>query len=60
MRRQLRDFLSSESGATSIEYGMVAGMISLGIIPIVIGISEEVDTMYTSILDAFGYARSNR
>lgn len=57
MKRYCSEFWRDQSGATAIEYGMVAGMISLGIIPLLMGISGEVVSMYQSVLDAFGFAR---
>jgi pilus assembly protein Flp/PilA len=45
----LRRFLRDESGATAIEYGLIAAGISLAIISIVNGIGTNLRTKFTSI-----------
>jgi pilus assembly protein Flp/PilA len=42
-------FLADESGATAIEYGLIAAGISLAIIAIVNGIGSNLNTMFNSI-----------
>jgi pilus assembly protein Flp/PilA len=49
MTRIFREFLADESGATAIEYGLIAAGISLAIIAIVNGLGTKLNTMYTSI-----------
>jgi len=41
--------LSDESGATGIEYGLIAAGISLAIIAIVNGLGARLNTKFTSI-----------
>ena len=45
----LRAFLRDESGATAIEYGLIAAGISLAIISIVNGLGTNLRTKFTSI-----------
>jgi pilus assembly protein Flp/PilA len=45
----LHRFLRDESGATAIEYGLIAAGISLAIISIVNGVGTNLRTKFTSI-----------
>jgi pilus assembly protein Flp/PilA len=45
----LKKFLADESGATAIEYGLIAAGISLVIIAAVNGIGDKLNTTFTSI-----------
>jgi pilus assembly protein Flp/PilA len=47
--KTLRAFLADESGATAIEYGLIAAGISLAIIAIINGIGTRLNTKFTSI-----------
>ena len=49
MRRRFTKFWSNESGATAIEYGLIAAGISLAIIAIVNSLGGTVNTNFTSI-----------
>ena len=49
MKRILRNFIADESGATAIEYGLIAAGISLAIIAIINGIGTKLSTKFTSI-----------
>jgi pilus assembly protein Flp/PilA len=40
MRRQLKAFLKNESGATAVEYGLIAASISVIIITVVQGVGS--------------------
>jgi pilus assembly protein Flp/PilA len=42
-------FLRDESGATAIEYGLIAAGISLAIIAVVNGLGAKLNTKFTSI-----------
>jgi pilus assembly protein Flp/PilA len=46
---KLRAFLKDESGATAIEYGLIAAGISLVIIAVVNGIGTKLNTTFSSI-----------
>ena len=45
----LLKFLRDETGATAIEYGLIAAGISLAIISIVDGLGTRLNTKFTSI-----------
>lgn len=45
----IKKFLSNESGATAIEYGLIAAGISLAIIAVVNGLGTSLNTQFTSI-----------
>lgn len=45
----IRKFLGDESGATAIEYGLIAAGISLAIIAVVNGLGTGLNTQFTSI-----------
>jgi len=49
LKRILKQFLSNESGATAIEYGLIAAGISLAIIAVVNGLGSNLNTKYTDI-----------
>jgi pilus assembly protein Flp/PilA len=42
-------FLKNESGATAIEYGLIAAGISVAIITVVNGLGTKLNTTFTSI-----------
>jgi pilus assembly protein Flp/PilA len=45
----VRRFAKDESGATAIEYGLIAAGIALIIIPVIKGIGSNLNTKFTSI-----------
>ena len=49
MKQLATRFLKDESGATAIEYGLIAAGISLAIIAIVNGIGTNLNTKFTAI-----------
>ena len=49
MKQNLLRFLSDESGATAIEYGLIAAGIALAIIAVVNGLGTNLNTQFTSI-----------
>lgn len=49
MKRRFLDFLSDNSGATAIEYGLIAAGIALAIITVVNGLGTNLNNQYTSI-----------
>jgi pilus assembly protein Flp/PilA len=48
----LRNFLSNESGATAIEYGLIAAGISVAIITVVAGLGSKLNATFTSVQTA--------
>ena len=49
MNYSLLKFISDESGATAIEYGLIAAGIALAIIAVVNGLGSNLNTMFSSI-----------
>jgi pilus assembly protein Flp/PilA len=49
LKRSILNFLSDQSGATAIEYGLIAAGISLAIIAAVNGLGTNLNTQFTSI-----------
>jgi len=49
MTNIIRKFIKDESGATAIEYGLIAAGISLVIIAAVNGIGSKLNTKFTAI-----------
>ena len=49
MNKLFSKFLSDESGATAIEYGLIAAGISLAIIAVVNGVGSNLSDKFTSI-----------
>lgn len=49
MKNILEKFWTDESGATAIEYGLIAAGISLAIIAVVNGIGSNLNTKFNSI-----------
>ena len=49
MVQVFKNFLADESGATAIEYGLIAAGISLAIIAVVNGIGAKLNTRFLAI-----------
>jgi pilus assembly protein Flp/PilA len=49
MKNLIARFVKDESGATAIEYGLIAAGISLAIIAIVNGLGTNLNTKFTDI-----------
>jgi pilus assembly protein Flp/PilA len=49
MKNLLACFMKDESGATAIEYGLIAAGISLAIIAVVNGLGTNLNTRFTAI-----------
>ncbi len=49
MKRTFLNFLSDQSGATAIEYGLIAAGISLAIIAVVNGLGTSLNDKFSSI-----------
>jgi pilus assembly protein Flp/PilA len=57
-RTKIRDFLADETGATAIEYGLIAGGIFLAIVPPMAAMTSNLDATYHDILQYFTDIRS--
>ena len=49
MKNLVSRFMKDESGATAIEYGLIAAGISLAIIAVVNGLGTNLNTKFTDI-----------
>jgi len=52
MRRRLVAFLGDESGATAIEYGVIAAGIALAILPVITGVGSHLKSTFQAISTA--------
>jgi len=52
MRRLLKDFFNDQSGATSIEYAIIAGGLSIVILAAVNGVGTAVNTKFDAVSTA--------
>ena len=52
MLRIIRHFLRDVKGATAIEYGLIAALVSVGVAGFILPLSDLVVTMYTMAADA--------
>ena len=55
----LRAFAADESGATAIEYGLIAALIAVGIIAALSSLRDSVVNLYTTISTALTTANAN-
>ena len=49
MRNLIKSFAKDESGATAIEYGLIAALLSVAIIAAISSVRDELDATYTGI-----------
>ena len=49
MKKLILRFLKDDSGATAIEYGLIAAGISIAIIAVVNGLGTKLNTKFSSI-----------
>ena len=56
MKNLVTRFAKDESGATAIEYGLIAAGISVAIITVVQGLGTQLNTTFTAVKTALGTA----
>lgn len=56
MKDQIVQFLRDEEGATAIEYGLIAGVIAVGILISLQGVREAIITLFDDIKTKLGTA----
>ncbi len=56
MKSLFSSFVADESGATAIEYGLIAAGISVAIIAVVQGLGTQLNTTFTSVTTALSTA----
>ena len=54
VRAKLREFVRSDSGATAIEYGLIAGLIAVVIIASVGVVGTELLDLFNAIITGLG------
>ena len=57
--RLVRDFIRNDSGATAIEYGLIAGMIAVGILIALTAFGGAIQGMFGRIQTKAGGAMDN-
>jgi pilus assembly protein Flp/PilA len=53
MTKLVKRFIKDESGATAVEYGLVAAGISVAIIAVMQGLGSRLNATFTTVHDAF-------
>ncbi len=56
MLKNLQSFCSDESGATAIEYGLIAALVSVAAISALTAMGNSLDTMFTSVANKLSTA----
>jgi pilus assembly protein Flp/PilA len=56
MKKFIAQFAKDESGATAIEYGLIAALIAVVIITAVTTLGQNISTQFTKIATAIGAA----
>ena len=49
MRNLFKSFAKDESGATAIEYGLIAALLSVAIIAAITSVKDELNTTYENV-----------
>jgi pilus assembly protein Flp/PilA len=49
VRKLVAQFCNNQSGATAIEYGLIAAGISVAIIAVVVGLGTQLNTTFSSV-----------
>lgn len=49
MKNLVKSFIANESGATAIEYGLIAAGVSLAILTVVKGVGSNLNTVFGKI-----------
>ena len=49
MRNLIKSFAKDESGATAIEYGLIAALLSVAIIAAITSVKDELNTTYGNV-----------
>ncbi len=57
MQKMFARFVKDESGATAIEYGLIAALLSVVIITTLTAIGADLDRVYQDILQALNSAQ---
>jgi len=58
MRNLFKSFANDESGATAIEYGLIAALLSVAIITAITSVQGQLNTTYTTVATELGTANT--
>ena len=58
MKTMFKKFASDESGATAIEYGLIAGLVSVGLITVLGTLGTDLKATFTKISAAVTTAKA--
>jgi pilus assembly protein Flp/PilA len=53
----VKSFINDESGATAIEYGLIAALVSVAAIGALISLGDSLETMFTNVSTALDDAQ---
>ena len=56
MQNHIRRFVKDESGATAIEYGLIAALIAVGIIAAARGLGSQISATFNTITSTMSSA----
>lgn len=59
MKKLFARFAKDESGATAIEYGLIAGLVSVVIVTILTTMGDSLNDVFTKINDALTTAKGS-
>ncbi|SDT88892.1 Flp family type IVb pilin [Stappia sp. ES.058] len=59
MKNLFARFANDESGATAIEYGLIAGLISIGIVTAVTTAGTSISAIFTTVSTKLTAAKAN-
>ncbi len=49
VKQALSRFAGDEGGATSLEYGLIAGLVSVAILSAVVSMGDSIDSIFSSL-----------
>lgn len=58
MKKFISKFMSDESGATAIEYGLIAALIAVAVMTTVAGLGSQLDTTFNKTSSQLNTANS--
>ena len=59
MQKFIKSFIEDESGATAIEYGLIAALIAVGIIAAASLLGNNLETTFNNVATSVGTANTN-
>ncbi|MFT5584189.1 MAG: pilus assembly protein Flp/PilA [Cognaticolwellia sp.] len=56
--KMIKAFINDESGATAIEYGLIAGLVAVAIIAALTALGGSLDTLFSNVASTVNTAAS--